>query len=409
MTVRLEVRPGSGTVCRRGHVFGWLGLDVPDGFRDRLLGVLSGAEGPTGRGVVRAVAGMIATAGSAPLGSFGVAAVEGDAVVALLHGATSLVSAGGDRLNAVGSPTWVDAKVPLAGCVAVGPGDPDSVTYTEGGPAEDTDDGLTVGGGFALHVVSEPVLPGTETAPVAAKGDDVTAVAASPQGAGPGGSGPSFEPMPGGYLSTPSMTFGRPRDGGPDETDAPTPPASPPAEAPAERAGLASVDEPPVEPPPPPSGPPQLIGVMCPNGHLNDPRLSQCVVCGWAIAPQPPAPGPRPTLGALVLDDGTRYGLEGAYVVGRAPEVAQGVQAGYEQPITVPDPDHLISRAHFAVRVEDWDVVVADLGSANGTFLWRPGDADWSRLVPHQGVTLIPGSQLAFGRRSLTYDGQRWS
>lgn len=147
-------------------------------------------------------------------------------------------------------------------------------------------------------------------------------------------------------------------------------------------------------------------GIECSRGHFNHPQALYCSVCGISTVHQTRIllPGPRPSLGILVVDDGSTFSLDGNYVIGRAPEVNGEVGDGHARPMVVNDDEHLISRAHAEVQLKDWDVVVDDLGSANGTFAWNPGDAQWTRLSPNQDFTLAPGGRVAVGRRTLVYE-----
>ena len=61
-------------------------------------------------------------------------------------------------------------------------------------------------------------------------------------------------------------------------------------------------------------------GVLCARDHFNDPGAWSCRECGIPLD-QPPRSFERrrrPPLGVLVLDDGTRFALDGDYVLGRS-------------------------------------------------------------------------------------------
>ena len=45
----------------------------------------------------------------------------------------------------------------------------------------------------------------------------------------------------------------------------------------------------------------------------------------------------------------------------------------------LPDVKKAISRVHARIRLDGWNVTVADAGSANGTFVAQPGDQSWTR------------------------------
>jgi pSer/pThr/pTyr-binding forkhead associated (FHA) protein len=106
----------------------------------------------------------------------------------------------------------------------------------------------------------------------------------------------------------------------------------------------------------------------------------------------------------LVLDDGSIFTLQTDYVVGRDPSRDERVLAGTARPLRLDDPQGLISRAHFQIHLEGWQVQVIDLGSANGTGVFAPGDSAWQatpRLTP---VTIRPGTQIGFGQRQLRFE-----
>jgi len=74
-------------------------------------------------------------------------------------------------------------------------------------------------------------------------------------------------------------------------------------------------------------------GVLCKNGHFNDPQLNYCSVCGISMAQQTlvEVSGPRPPLGLLLFDDGSTFRLDSDYLVGRAPRQDPDVVAGIER------------------------------------------------------------------------------
>ena len=114
-------------------------------------------------------------------------------------------------------------------------------------------------------------------------------------------------------------------------------------------------------------------------------------------------PGTRPSLGVLVLDDGSAYSLTNDYVLGREPGNAPEVIGGAALPLTLADPDLTMSRIHARITMSGWDVRVVDAGSANGTFVAAPGN-DWTRLNPEEPVTIVPETRLRIGERTLVFD-----
>ena len=147
-------------------------------------------------------------------------------------------------------------------------------------------------------------------------------------------------------------------------------------------------------------------GIECSRQHFNDPTAIYCSVCGISMVHQTHnlVPGPRPPLGVLVVDDGAVFTVDGDYVLGREPEGAEEVQGGRATALTLDDPDVTMSRVHARLVLEGWNVLLTDAGSANGTYVARPGEADWTRLVAGEPVTLTPGTRLSLGGRTLVFD-----
>lgn len=151
----------------------------------------------------------------------------------------------------------------------------------------------------------------------------------------------------------------------------------------------------------PPSTGSRVLGVHCRNSHFNDPVIAYCGTCGISMAQvsREPVLGERPQLGVLVFDDGKTYPLVRDHVVGRAPDADEAVVSGLASPVALPDPD--VSRLHARVVLNDWQVGVMDVGSANGTYV--QSDGTWNRLSPGTVTALKPGATGAFGRREFRY------
>jgi len=141
-------------------------------------------------------------------------------------------------------------------------------------------------------------------------------------------------------------------------------------------------------------GGPVVLSTMCPIGHANPTQLSNCRVCNAGIAPQEPKRVPRPPLGVLVFSTGERVTLAGNIVVGRSPR-AVGPMADGRLPehVRLESPNHDISRTHLEVRVDEWQVTVVDLQSANGTTVIVPG-RPIQQLRPHEPVIINPGTTV---------------
>jgi pSer/pThr/pTyr-binding forkhead associated (FHA) protein len=65
--------------------------------------------------------------------------------------------------------------------------------------------------------------------------------------------------------------------------------------------------------------------------------------------------------------------------------------------MTVPSPNHDISRTHLEVAPDDWQVVVTDLNSTNGTILVWPGDVDRQQLARGERIPVQVGSVIELG------------
>ncbi len=150
-------------------------------------------------------------------------------------------------------------------------------------------------------------------------------------------------------------------------------------------------------------------GFRCSRGHLNDPRVSFCSVCGIRMDQLTGilVNERRPPLGLLVLDIGSTFVLDDNYLLGRNPEIDEAVIAGLIRPIRVDDDSGNLSRVHAEIRLEGWDVVLVDRGSANGTYVAGPGQQGWSRLAPLQPFVLAPGTQVRTGRRMFTFESSQ--
>jgi pSer/pThr/pTyr-binding forkhead associated (FHA) protein len=62
-------------------------------------------------------------------------------------------------------------------------------------------------------------------------------------------------------------------------------------------------------------------------------------------------------------------------VIGRKPGSARFDPANAPALVTVPSPREEISKSHLGIVLEEWRVLVVDLGATNGTVLRRPGAA----------------------------------
>ncbi|MGD9531101.1 FHA domain-containing protein [Pseudonocardia sp.] len=152
--------------------------------------------------------------------------------------------------------------------------------------------------------------------------------------------------------------------------------------------------------------PPQARGHLCSRGHLNDPRSHFCVICGIRMNQQTGVLvlGPRPPLGLLVFDDGATYTVDAEYLLGRMPEVDERVSSGALRSISIEDRSGAVSRVHAEVRLNDWDVLLSDCNSRNGTHYAAPGEQAWTALRPGETHRLTPGMRVRLGGRTFVFE-----
>lgn len=152
------------------------------------------------------------------------------------------------------------------------------------------------------------------------------------------------------------------------------------------------------------SGGVQVMAVACARGHHNAPYASACRVCAAPVPPQQPVAISRPPLGVLRLDNGGTVLLDRAVIMGRNPRVPSGYTGEQPNLVQLPDPERDISSQHLEVRLDDWHVVVRDLGSTNGTQVSLPGEPPLT-LRPNDPLTIEPGSRvLLAGVFSFTFE-----
>ncbi|RYC11059.1 FHA domain-containing protein [Nocardioides zhouii] len=113
-----------------------------------------------------------------------------------------------------------------------------------------------------------------------------------------------------------------------------------------------------------------VLGVLCPAGHGNPTHRTECRVCGQWLAGDS-VRFARPGLGWMHTSAGESIELVQNVLAGRNPRASR-IQ-GTVMPRLLPLPHSHVSGTHLEIRLEGWSVMVADLGSTNGTFLQRPG------------------------------------
>jgi RND superfamily putative drug exporter len=106
----------------------------------------------------------------------------------------------------------------------------------------------------------------------------------------------------------------------------------------------------------------------------------------------------------VVLEDGSRIDIDRDCVIGRDPSGSDAAQRGLN-PVSLADPDGLMSRAHVEVRTVNGDVLIVDRGSTTGVYIREPAQHDWTRIAPWEPVTWRPGSYIQIGGRILRLHG----
>ena len=139
-----------------------------------------------------------------------------------------------------------------------------------------------------------------------------------------------------------------------------------------------------------------ILAVLCRQGHANPPSSLSCRVCGSPLGSRTPQFVPGPVIAVLRASDGSTAELDRPVLIGRAPS-ADRSDSRVPRLMTVPSPNHDISRTHLEVAGEDWQIVVTDLNSTNGTVLIRPGAVDGQQLAPGEPVTVQLGSVMELG------------
>lgn len=148
---------------------------------------------------------------------------------------------------------------------------------------------------------------------------------------------------------------------------------------------------------------PQVLALLCPSDHPNDPQHQRCRRCGQSLPEAALVPVPRPVLGQLQLSSGDLVPLDRPVLLGRNPKADL---AADERPhlVKVGGPTSDVSRSHVMVHLDGWHVLVEDLASTNGTEIELPGAAP-QRLRTGEAVLIEPGTRvLLAGDVSFRYE-----
>ena len=134
--------------------------------------------------------------------------------------------------------------------------------------------------------------------------------------------------------------------------------------------------------------------VLCDGGHPNPPQLSTCRICGASLGDSPSTMA-RPSLGRLTFSDGQVVDLDRPALLGRNPKV-EGRVVGELPRVIRFEQCQGVSRNHAEVRLEGWQVLLVDLGSANHTTVTLP-DRPPRRLRPDEPILLADGASIDLG------------
>jgi hypothetical protein len=402
LTTRIGIEPGPGLVGRFGDTVIVIPRDeagvspAAAGVIGELLG-LAAEVGSDREASANAIASRLAAwvighmSGDAP--AFGIVAPMRDGVIMFLRGAVwCTITEGGATREISGEQalTWVDLIVPgTFERLAIGgaAGRP-----VQADPLSDLRGGVVPGQGFVLSRVAgtpdAPDMPGPEPAvaeSVSASEPERTpaplpepepepAVAVEPEPAVAGGDSRGFawppsEEMPGQAADSPQEPWG---------LRAEVPNHQPTMVV---RTGEHELDSDQAEPAPASVVQPTTVAPAMP------PRTAA-------------AQGP---LGVLTSQDGPPIVLTGVLVLGREPSQDPAVESGEAAPVQLQDPDHVISRVHAYVSVENGIVLVRDADSMHGTYFSPPGGEQWTRIGTEPSP-LPPGWSMQIGPQVFTFE-----
>lgn len=361
-----RVRPGGGLVARNGALLAVLGAGADT---DEVLARIERFDATTQTTVdlltlVRSLPGP-ASIGLVVVGRESDLVLLGDVRCEVAGPAGSSTFAGSSAAQLVGLPSPID-RITLALAAATAPADP-RTTFV---------DGITPGGGIEITVAAAAgaaplVLP-----------PPPPAVLPPPS---PGAPPPEPQPMP---VAASAAVVNVLLAGAPDDEPAREPLPDTPEAMPEHAQPVKVV----------------VRGLACGVGHVNRVDAPYCSACGRRLQGTVNlVAGPRPSLGTLIFDDGTAFGLEHGYVIGREPGNDPAVRSGAAHALPLDDPERAVSRVHAEIRLDGWDTLIVDRGSANGTHVAVPGASAWQRLAPDVPVALADGWSVAIGRRTFVF------
>lgn len=113
-----------------------------------------------------------------------------------------------------------------------------------------------------------------------------------------------------------------------------------------------------------------------------------------AADPALPPPSGAATVPVLELADGTTIRVSGPGFIGRAPRAPEAIPDAIL--VRVPDGARSLSRTHASFGIEEGQLWVQDLGSANGASVRHLGGST-TDLAPRTPFFLVPGDVLVLG------------
>ncbi|MBD3780276.1 MAG: FHA domain-containing protein, partial [Micrococcales bacterium] len=115
-----------------------------------------------------------------------------------------------------------------------------------------------------------------------------------------------------------------------------------------------------------------------------------------AAAPAPGAVATSAPVPRLALSTGVRVPVDGVVLIGRAPQADRAPEGVEARLVTVPSPEHDISRTHAEVRLELGTVLVTDLYSTNGVTV-SSGGLPPRRIAAGEPVVVRDGDVVDLG------------
>ncbi len=416
--MRTAVWPGDGLVQRAGDTV-LVVLDASSADDAALDDLFGRCRTGSGAELLSGLARVVLDAGPSAVPVFAVVTADPGGLLAFCRGAIEIGAvAGGASVGLTGADAvnWIERRLPAPiERVSVGP------PGLAGAAADRRCDliaGVVTGGGVSLIARDARAGPGTEPA---GEGPPVTE-AEEPASPAPPSPAPGPEPVAETVGAMPTPTSGLPSPEGAEG-------GAPSGHGPLDGGAFESVplrrdpslvsgrDPLPVQTPEeqapepqPTEGAPRVTlvrGVRCSRDHLNNPKALYCSSCGIRMGAHRtlvPVEGPRPPLGVFVFDDGSTIPVQHDMVIGRDPSIAEAVVQRKALPIRIEDDTNSVSRAHLHVILEEWDVLVADHGSSNGTRVRPSSDGEWRELGGSERIRIGTGAELLIGERRLVFD-----